>query len=427
MRIIIAALAAANLVFALLARKAGHSPRALAALWLQGLRQAFTVACFMLVIGIVTGIWRASGTIAGAVYYGVQVITPHLFLPVAFLLTSLLSYALGTSFGIVATAGVIFMTLARSGGVDAEVTAGLLFSAIMVGDRGSPVSSSAITVAHLTGTDLYGNVRRMLRSGALPFALCCLLCAVMAFRHPIREVDPAVIARLETEFSFPLWIFVPAVLMLLLPLLRLPILHCMGLSILSGLLAAHYVQGMTIPELLRCCLLGYSARDAELASILNGGGMVSMLDTCAVVLLACGCSGLFGGTTLVNSLQRGLDRLASHLGLFPTLMLCCLGASSLFCNQIIAIVMGSKLLGPLYDSRGIRREQLALDIENTAITLPALIPWCILSSVPLKLMGVGYSCLRYAVFLYAVPLLSLIGALLREHRASCRGSGPSLP
>ena len=39
---------------------------------------------------------------------------PSLFILVAFLLTVLLSYALGTSFGVASTAGVVLMALARA-------------------------------------------------------------------------------------------------------------------------------------------------------------------------------------------------------------------------------------------------------------------------------------------------------------------------
>ena len=84
-----------------------------------------------------------------------------MFLLVAFLLTSFISYALGTSFGVVGTVGVILMALARSGGVDAAVTAGTIIAGAYFGDRCSPASSSAALVAAATGTALERNLRRM--------------------------------------------------------------------------------------------------------------------------------------------------------------------------------------------------------------------------------------------------------------------------
>lgn len=63
------------------------------------------------------------------------------------------------------------MALARSGGVSEAVTAGVILSGIYFGDRGAPTSSCASLVAALTETDLYGNVRRMFQTAALPYAL----------------------------------------------------------------------------------------------------------------------------------------------------------------------------------------------------------------------------------------------------------------
>ena len=118
-----------------------------------------------LLIGAITALWRSAGTIGFFIYHGLQIITPQMFLLVAFLLTSFISYALGTSFGVVGTVGVILMALARSGGVDAAVTAGTIIAGAYFGDRCSPASSSAALVAAATGTALERNLRRMHRTG----------------------------------------------------------------------------------------------------------------------------------------------------------------------------------------------------------------------------------------------------------------------
>lgn len=82
--------------------------------WRQG-RKMCSVIDIYLLIGAITALWRSAGTIGFFIYHGLQIITPQMFLLVAFLLTSFISYALGTSFGVVGTVGVILMALARSG------------------------------------------------------------------------------------------------------------------------------------------------------------------------------------------------------------------------------------------------------------------------------------------------------------------------
>ena len=93
-------------VFAVLGL-ARHVPvRVMAAgAWRQG-RKMCSVIDIYLLIGAITALWRSAGTIGFFIYHGLQIITPQMFLLVAFLLTSFISYALGTSFGVIGTVGV---------------------------------------------------------------------------------------------------------------------------------------------------------------------------------------------------------------------------------------------------------------------------------------------------------------------------------
>ena len=146
-------------LFSLLGLKKGFTPRQLAAMaWRQG-RDSLIVVPVFLLIGMVTALWRASGTISFFLYYGLEGLRPASFLLVAFLLSAVLSFALGTCYGVTGTAGVVLITLARSGGVDLAVTAGAILSGAYFGDRCSPMSSCATLVAACTGTELYKNVR----------------------------------------------------------------------------------------------------------------------------------------------------------------------------------------------------------------------------------------------------------------------------
>lgn len=56
-------------------------------------------------VGAVVGSWIAAGTIPALVYYGLKCITPALFLPVGLILCSVMSMAVGTSWGTASTLG----------------------------------------------------------------------------------------------------------------------------------------------------------------------------------------------------------------------------------------------------------------------------------------------------------------------------------
>ena len=134
-------------LFTLHGRKQGHSLQTMWGMaWSEG-RKVLIVLRIFVFIGAITALWRSGGTIVFFIYYGVQAISPKLFVLVAFLLTALIAYALGTSFGVIGTAGIVLMALARSGGVSEAVAAGAILSGAYFGDRCSPASSSAALVA----------------------------------------------------------------------------------------------------------------------------------------------------------------------------------------------------------------------------------------------------------------------------------------
>ncbi len=416
MRYIIGMLLAGFALAFALGLKRGFSARELGGMALKGAREALTLGRILLTIGVLTAIWRLSGTIVLCVRYGIAAITPSLFLLVTFAVTCGLSYALGTSFGVAGTAGVVFITLARGGGVNTAVTAGVILSGIFFGDRGSPVSSSALMVSQVTKTDLYGNVRRMLKTGFVPLLATTAVYAVLSAKNPLGALDPAAVAGFAGRFSPSPWALAPVVVILCLPPLGVRVSRTLAASIVTGALVARALQGFSWGEIARACVLGYRSDGGGMASILDGGGAVSMLSVVAIVVISCAYAGILDGTRMLDPLHRRIEALCARLGLFPVMMLVCLVSSSVFCNQVVSIVTSNAFLGRAYERAGKSREDLAADIENSAILLPALIPWCILSGVPLAILGETYAAMPYAVYVYAVPLFTLIGHAFFDRR-----------
>ena len=145
--------------------------------------------------------------------------------------------------------------------------------------------------------------------------------------------------------------------------------------------------------------------------------MSSMATTVIIIGIACSYTGIMDGTGWIVPVQNRIGRLADRIGLFPSMLIITLCSASVFCNQIIGIMMCNDLLTKSYKERGRSKEELAIDIENCAITLPALVPWCILIAVPLAILGVGHQAVPYGVYIYAIPLITLIGKGIRRKRS----------
>ncbi len=357
-----------------------------------------------LAIGAIMGLWRASGTITFFIYYGIQIITPRSFLLVAFLLTSLLSYALGTAFGVTGTAGIILMALARSGNVSEILTAGAILSGAYFGDRCSPASSSAALVAAITQTDQRTNMRNMFRTGLLPMVLSIGIYGVLSVSHPIRHVDANMLQVLADNYQISLWTVVPAVLMLILPLLRMSIRNTLTISCVAAFFVAVFVQEMGVGETLYAAVLGYTPHAAELTKILAGGGVISMVTSSVMVMITGLYAGLLIGLGALDGAKTQVEKISGRWGLFPAMVLTCIAAGVTLCNQSIMVMMGEPLLRDVYAQQQISREELAVDLENSGIVLAALIPWNIAGSIPLQMLGVGPAAIPCMVLLYMIPL-----------------------
>ncbi len=113
---ILYALIVGYLIFSVYARLRQYSVPAILKMSAAGIRTAKNVLMTFVLIGMLTALWRAAGTIPTIVCHAADYIRPSVFLLMSFLLNCLVSFLTGTAFGTAATMGVICMTMARTMG-----------------------------------------------------------------------------------------------------------------------------------------------------------------------------------------------------------------------------------------------------------------------------------------------------------------------
>lgn len=147
----------------------------------RGVLTIKNILFIFVLIGMITAVWRACGTIPFIIYHMSALLLPSIFILIVFLLCCFVSLLTGTSFGTAATIGIICMSIAKASGIDPTFTGGAILSGIYFGDRCSPMSTSALLISELTQTDIYRNIKNMFRSALLPFLLTCSLYALLGF------------------------------------------------------------------------------------------------------------------------------------------------------------------------------------------------------------------------------------------------------
>ena len=383
----------------------GYSLPDLLAMMLKGSRQSLLVIRIFVLIGIITAVWRASGTIPFIVYHGIAYLSEQYFVLSAFILSSLMSFLLGTSFGTVGTMGVILMVLARSGQVDTNVAAGAIIAGAYFGDRCSPMSSSANLVAVLTRTRLYLNLANMLKSSVLPFLASCAGYAFFSLRHPLIGEDNPIVAAIPQAFDLNPVALAPALLILALAALRIDVKISMGLSSLAGMAIAVLIQQVSPAELLGYIANGYRLNQAgPLSEVMQGGGLLSMVQVSLIVLISSAYSGLFAGTGLLRDIERAYELISRKVGIYAGTVLTSFATAAFGCNQTLAVMLTHQLTQGAYEKKRLSRYRLALDLENTVIVISVLIPWNIAGAVPAAALSADSGFIPYALYLFFVPL-----------------------
>jgi NhaC family Na+:H+ antiporter len=378
-------------------------------------KKSFSIIAILLLIGALIAIWMAAGTVPALVYYGVRLIHPQDFILWAFILTSCISILIGTSFGTVSTIGIALMLVARGSNINLHLVAGAIIAGAYLGDRCSPMSSSAHLVASVTATKIYTNLKNMVKTAYIPLIISLLFYWILSRLNPVQIVSHNFLLEINSIFEVSPTVLLPVLPILILALLRVEVKLTMLASILSAIAISIYIQGYSLIQILRFAIFGYYLpQTTPLHDIFMGGGMISMLKVSAIVIVSTALAGIFTGTKTLKIVEFYLKKAKTRSGLFLGTIVIGTASAAFGCTQTIAILLTEQLVQNKYEQENLDSYQLALDLENTAVVLSPLIPWNVASFVPTTLLMTDPGFIPYAPYLYLLPLISLIQFKLNE-------------
>ncbi len=401
---IVYALAVGYFIFFFYGVKRGFGAKNVFMMSVKGVKTVKNLLITFLLIGVVTALWRAAGTIPMIICYASKLIHPSAFVVIAFLLNALISFLTGTAFGTAATMGVICMTMALAMGIEPFYVGGAILSGVFWGDRCSPVSTSALLVSELTKTDLYENIKRMAKTGLIPTILTCLIYLVLGLvsggSGSIMDME----ALFAKGFELHGVLVLPALMILVLAAFRVKVKQTLGVSAAVAAVLAIVIQKIELFDLVKMMLFGYETEVPDLAAMMNGGGVSSMVRTAVIVGLSSSFSGIFEGTGLLDSMKQYVAVISEKVTPFGATFLIAILTSMVACNQTLAAILSHQLCRDVEpDNR-----EMAMHLENTVIVIAPLIPWSIAGAVPLATVGAPLGSIILACYLYILPIWQLI-------------------
>lgn len=378
----------------------------------KGVKNSRTILLVFVLIGFLTAVWRASGTIPCIVYYSASSMMPRYYLVFTFLLCCGMSSLTGTSFGTASTMGVICASIGRTLGVPPMYIGGAVMSGIYVGEQCSPMSSSALLVCELTGADIYVMIPRVMKRVLVPLFATGVLYLYLGRNWDGEAARAEGMNILASGFYMGIVTWIPAGIIVLFSLLRLRVEFTMLVSIIAACVICVMFQGMEISSVIEAMIRGYHAKNPQMALMMDGGGLYSMAGIGAIVAISSAYFGIFSSTDLLLRLKEWVLRLAHRSNAAFATVVVSVITCAISCNQTLATMLTCEMTKPLTEDK----EKLALNMETSVIVIAGLLPWSIACAFPLSVVGAPMNSLFYASYLYLVPLWMVITACYEGYR-----------
>ena len=407
---ILFALAFGLITFTCYALYKKHSVKEILGMMKEGIAAYKNILIIFMFIGMLTAVWRCAGTIPYIIYNAVGFIDPRFMVLSSFLLCSLMSVLTGTSFGTAGTMGVICMMISRSLGINPVLAGGAILAGAFFGDRCSPMSTSAMLVCALTDTEIYKNISNMIKTSIIPLVLTCIIYGLAGIGASGQADVKQTVALFAEHFDLSAITALPALLIVILLIARVKVKWAMFSSVIIACVIAAHIQGVGFSELLKIIVFGFKSSNIELAALLNGGGLVSMIRVSLIITISATYSGIFKHTPLLQGIKSIVQKWADILTPFGTVAVVSVFMSMISCNQTLATTLTHQTTKELIPDK----YEMAVALENTSIVIAPLIPWSIAGAVPLSTIGAPISGMAAAVYLYLIPICCWIAAIAKK-------------
>ena len=394
---------------------------------------ALPAALILLTVGALIGTWILAGTVPYLIVLGATLLTPEWFYPASCLICALISISIGSSWTTAGTLGVALMGSAQAMDMSPAMTAGAVISGAYFGDKMSPLSDTTNLAAAVSRVNLFSHIQNMLWT-ALPAMIIALVIFSLAGRAEgaaDMSTFETLRAELEREFDLGIVTLVPLVLLLFLSVRRYPPLPVIGLGALVGglvALVAQYdaalgrapegVDGLAgaLAGVWIALFDGYATSSTlpQMSSLLDRGGMSSMLNTVWLILCAMVFGGVMERTGLLERLVADLLRLARGKA---SLQLTTLGTgfttNVLAADQYMAVAIPGRLYERAYRERGMHPLNMSRTLEDGGTLTSVMIPWNTCGAYMSATLGVAtFTYLPWVLFNIASVGFSILWAVL---------------
>ncbi|OLQ90614.1 Na+/H+ antiporter NhaC [Vibrio panuliri] len=382
----------------------GHKYKELEQAALNGISNGLGAVLILLAVGALVGTWISGGIVPTIIYYGLKAIHPSIFLLATMVICSLTALATGTSWGAAGTAGIAMMGIGQGLGVPAPVTAGAILSGCYFGDKMSPLSDSVILASSMSNVEVMEHIKGMLPIALISYVITGILFTLFGF-HYAGNVDMSqvqdVIAAMDNQFYITPLSFVPVVVVLVLLAMRMPSFPVISFGSLLGIIWAVTVQDVDFLTAFNTAWAPFAISSGVdfIDSILNRGGMSSMLGSVAVIVFGLGFGGLLDKVGVLETIAKLFERRVNNAGSLATSTIATAFMGNVFGSAMyVSLILTPKICAKNYDRLGFKRKNLSRNAEFGGTLTSGMVPWSDNGIYMASILGVA--TLSYAPFMW---------------------------
>jgi NhaC family Na+:H+ antiporter len=376
----------------------------------------------LITVGMIIGVWIASGTVPTLIYYGLKVLSPEIFLAASMILCAVVSISLGTSWGTVGTIGMALMGIGAGFDIPAYWTAGAVVSGAFFGDKISPLSDTTNLAPAVTGVNLFDHIRNMMPTTIPAMLIALIIYIVVGFfvigsEQASFEKIEAITSTLQEHFNISPVLLIPAILVLILAIKKVPPIPALFIGVVIGGILAMMAQNQGLHDIFTYANSGYTIKTnvAELDSLLNRGGIQSMMWTISLIFIALGFGGALEKTGCLHTIILAiLTRVRRFSGLQTTAICTSFATNLVAGDPYLSIALPGRMYAPAYRGMGYSTLNLSRAVEEGGTLTSPLIPWnaggaFVITALGLSVSGGDLTNLLYIPLAFACWLSPVIG------------------
>jgi len=389
-------------------------------------KSVFVPIMILFLVGALAGTWLVSGIIPAMVYYGLQVLSPEIFLPASVIIAAIISIATGSSWTTSATVGIALVGIGSALGIPTGMIAGAVISGAYFGDKMSPLSDTTNLAPAMAGTDLFTHIKYMSFTTVPTILVTLVVFAILS-----GTIDTSgsadisnLLASIDNTFHISLWLFIVPGIVIAMILMKTKPLIALGTGVVLAAVFAFIFQSDVLASLsdskfeaiINSVLIDTNIEtdNDKLSELFSSGGMNGMIWTILLIT----CAMIFGGVmdaigALAKITKSLLSVATSVFGLFASTVVSCLGLNAIASDQYLALVIPGKMFKKAYEDKGLAPENLSRTLEDSGTVTSVLIPWNTCGAYQSSVLGVDVTdYFVYAIFNYLSPFTTLLFAAL---------------